>query len=40
MALIHVYILELEMSLWTGPRGRAAFWLTPEFEARPGGSQD
>ena len=31
VALIHVYILVLEMFLWTTPRGRAAFGLTPEF---------
>ncbi|MEU8820840.1 DUF1304 domain-containing protein [Actinoplanes sp. NPDC048796] len=31
VALIHVYILVLEMFLWTSPRGRAAFGTTPEF---------
>ncbi|MBL7258824.1 DUF1304 domain-containing protein [Paractinoplanes lichenicola] len=31
VALIHIYILVLEMFLWTTPRGRAAFGLTPEF---------
>ena len=31
VALIHVYILILEMFLWTTPRGRKAFGLTPEF---------
>ena len=31
VALIHVYIVVLEMVLWTSPRGRAAFGLTPEF---------
>ncbi|MEV6302703.1 DUF1304 domain-containing protein [Actinoplanes sp. NPDC051861] len=31
VALIHVYILVLEMFLWTSPRGRAAFGLSPEF---------
>jgi putative membrane protein len=31
VALIHVYILVLEMFLWTTPRARAAFGLTPEF---------
>ena len=31
MALLHVYILVLEMFLWTTPRGRRAFGLTPEF---------
>lgn len=31
VALIHVYIVILEMVLWTTPRGRAAFGLTEEF---------
>ena len=31
VALIHVYILVLEMFLWTRPQGRKAFGLTPEF---------
>ncbi|MBU2664817.1 DUF1304 domain-containing protein [Actinoplanes bogorensis] len=31
VALIHVYILVLEMFLWTTPRGYKAFGLTPEF---------
>ena len=31
VALVHVYIVVLEMVLWTTPRGRAAFGLTPEF---------
>ena len=31
VALIHVYIVVLEMVLWTTPRGRAAFGLTAEF---------
>ena len=31
VAAIHVYIVVLEMVLWTTPRGRAAFGLTPEF---------
>jgi putative membrane protein len=31
MALLHVYILVLEMFLWTTPRGRRAFGLTKEF---------
>ncbi|HEV7194325.1 MAG TPA: DUF1304 domain-containing protein [Pedococcus sp.] len=31
VALIHVYIVVLEMALWTTPRGRAAFGLTSEF---------
>jgi len=31
VALIHVYILVLEMFLWTTPKGQKAFGLTPEF---------
>jgi putative membrane protein len=31
MALLHVYILVLEMFLWTTKRGRRAFGTTPEF---------
>ena len=31
VALIHVYILVLEMFLWTKPKGRKAFGLTKEF---------
>ena len=31
MAALHLYILVLEMFLWTSPRGRKAFGLTPEF---------
>jgi len=31
VAAIHVYILVLEMFLWTTPRGRKAFGTTPEF---------
>lgn len=31
MALLHVYILVLEMFLWTTARGRKAFGTTPEF---------
>lgn len=31
VALIHVYIVILEMVLWTTPRGRAAFGLTEDF---------
>ncbi|MEP7002011.1 MAG: DUF1304 domain-containing protein [bacterium] len=31
VALIHVYILVLEMFLWTTPRGRKIFRTTPEF---------
>ncbi|MHA7966816.1 DUF1304 domain-containing protein [Paenibacillus sp. CAU 1782] len=30
VAIEHVYILVLEMFLWTKPRGRKAFGLTPE----------
>ena len=33
VALLHVYIMVLEMVLWTGPRGQKAFGLTPEFAA-------
>lgn len=31
VALIHCYIVYLEMVLWDTPRGRKAFGLTPEF---------
>ena len=31
LAALHLYILVLEMFLWTTPRGRAAFGLAPEF---------
>ena len=31
VAAIHVYIVVLEMVLWTAPRGRAAFGLSEEF---------
>jgi len=31
VALEHVYIMVLEMFLWTTPRGRAAFGTTAEF---------
>ena len=31
VALLHVYILVLEMFLWDKPRGLRAFGLTPEF---------
>jgi len=34
VALIHVYILVLEMFLWDKPRGRKAFGLTAEFAAQ------
>ncbi len=33
VALIHVYIVVLEMVLWDTPRGRKAFGTTPEFSA-------
>jgi putative membrane protein len=33
VALVHVYIVVLEMALWTTPRGRAAFGTTAEFAA-------
>jgi len=33
IALLHIYILVLEMFLWDTPRGRRAFGLTPEFSA-------
>ena len=31
VALIHLYIMVLEMFLWTGPRGRRAFGTDAEF---------
>lgn len=31
VAVIHVYIVVLEMFLWTGPRGRKAFGTTQDF---------
>lgn len=31
VALLHIYILLLEMFLWDRPAGRKAFGLTPEF---------
>lgn len=31
VALLHVYILVLEMFLWAGPRGQKAFGMTAEF---------
>jgi len=34
VAILHIYILVLEMFLWTGPRGRKAFKLTPEYAAQ------
>ncbi|MGO4404300.1 DUF1304 domain-containing protein [Bosea sp. RAF48] len=34
VALIHIYIVILEMWLWDTPHGHKAFGLTPEFAAR------
>lgn len=34
VALLHVYILVLEMFLWDRPKGLKAFNLTPEFAAQ------
>ena len=34
IALIHIYILYLEMVLWQTPKGQKAFNLTPEFAAQ------
>ncbi len=34
VALLHLYILYLEMFLWDTPKGRKAFGLTPEFSAQ------
>lgn len=31
IAVLHIYILVLEMFLWNTPTGRRAFGLTPEF---------
>jgi putative membrane protein len=33
VAVLHFYFLVLEMFLWTTPRGRRTFNLTPEFAA-------
>lgn len=33
IAVVHVYILVLEMFLWNTPRGYATFGTTPEFAA-------
>lgn len=33
VAILHVYILYLEMFLWDTPKGRKAFGLTAEFSA-------
>ena len=34
IAILHVYILVLEMFLWESPRGRKAFGITAEFAAQ------
>lgn len=34
IAVLHVYILVLEMFLWDKPKGMKAFGLTPEFAAQ------
>jgi putative membrane protein len=34
IALLHVYILVLEMFMWESPRARKAFGTTPEFAAQ------
>ena len=34
IALLHVYILVLEMFWWNTPKGQKAFKLTPEFTAQ------
>ena len=34
VALIHVYIVILEMVWWDTPRGHKAFGLAPDFAAR------
>ena len=34
VALLHVYILVLEMFLWNKPRGLKAFGMTPELAAQ------
>lgn len=34
VALLHIYIMLLEMLWWDTPRGHRAFNLTPEFAAR------
>ena len=34
IALLHLYIMVLEMFLWTTPRALKAFGLTPEFAAQ------
>jgi putative membrane protein len=34
VAILHLYILVLEMFLWNTPKGHKAFGLTPEFAAQ------
>ena len=34
VAAIHIYILNLEMFLWTTPRSLKAFGMTPEYAAK------
>lgn len=34
VALIHLYIVFLEMVLWATPRGQKAFGMTPEFASQ------
>lgn len=34
VALLHIYILVLEMFFWATPRGQKAFGLTPEFSEK------
>ena len=34
IGLLHVYIMVLEMFLWTTPRGRKAFGLKPDFAVK------
>jgi putative membrane protein len=37
VAAIHVYILNLEMFLWTKPRGLKAFGMKPDYAAKTAG---
>ena len=37
VALEHIYILVLEMFLWTTPTGRRAFGMRPEMTTAPAG---
>lgn len=34
IAILHIYILTLEMFLWATPRGRRSFNMTPEYAAQ------